>query len=93
MSPLIELTRFSKKFGAVPVLQDVDLSVREGEVVVILGPSGCGKSTLLRCLNGLNSAMPGSTALPVRTCRPTPIGAKCGNRSAWCFRATTCSRT
>lgn len=53
MSALIELTGFSKKFGAVPVLQDVDLSVREGEVVVILGPSGCGKSTLLRCLNGL----------------------------------------
>lgn len=53
MSALIELTRFSKNFGSVPVLQDVDLSVREGEVVVILGPSGCGKSTLLRCLNGL----------------------------------------
>ncbi len=53
MSALIELTRFSKNFGSAPVLQDVDLSVREGEVVVILGPSGCGKSTLLRCLNGL----------------------------------------
>ena len=53
MSALIELTGFSKNFGSVPVLHDVDLSVREGEVVVILGPSGCGKSTLLRCLNGL----------------------------------------
>jgi polar amino acid transport system ATP-binding protein len=53
MSALIELIGFSKKFGTTAVLQDIDLSVREGEVVVILGPSGCGKSTLLRCLNGL----------------------------------------
>ncbi|MFJ3483102.1 amino acid ABC transporter ATP-binding protein [Pseudomonas sp. NPDC090202] len=59
MSALIELTGFSKRFGAEPVLRDVDLSVREGEVVVILGPSGCGKSTLLRCLNGLESGHAG----------------------------------
>lgn len=59
MSALIELSGFSKRFGDVPVLQDVDLSVREGEVLVILGPSGCGKSTLLRCLNGLESGHAG----------------------------------
>jgi polar amino acid transport system ATP-binding protein len=53
MSALIELAGFSKNFGSTKVLQDIDLKVREGEVVVILGPSGCGKSTLLRCLNGL----------------------------------------
>ncbi|MBF8659584.1 MULTISPECIES: amino acid ABC transporter ATP-binding protein [Pseudomonas] len=53
MTALIELAGFSKNFGSNPVLNDIDLSVREGEVVVILGPSGCGKSTLLRCLNGL----------------------------------------
>lgn len=53
MTALIELAGFSKNFGSNPVLKDIDLSVREGEVVVILGPSGCGKSTLLRCLNGL----------------------------------------
>ncbi|OCR25157.1 glutamine ABC transporter ATP-binding protein [Pseudomonas syringae] len=53
MSALIELAGFSKNFGATPVLQDIDLQVAEGEVLVILGPSGCGKSTLLRCLNGL----------------------------------------
>jgi energy-coupling factor transporter ATP-binding protein EcfA2 len=34
-------------------LKDVDLEVREGEVVLLAGPSGCGKSTLLRCINGL----------------------------------------
>ncbi|MEQ7918600.1 amino acid ABC transporter ATP-binding protein [Xanthomonas sp. WHRI 1810A] len=59
MSALIELSGFSKSFGSVPVLQDIDLSVREGEVVVILGPSGCGKSTLLRCLNGLELGQAG----------------------------------
>ncbi|MBF8674779.1 amino acid ABC transporter ATP-binding protein [Pseudomonas fulva] len=53
MTALIELAGFSKNFGSNPVLKAIDLSVREGEVVVILGPSGCGKSTLLRCLNGL----------------------------------------
>ncbi|RMO56490.1 Glutamine/glutamate ABC transporter, ATP-binding protein, partial [Pseudomonas syringae pv. aptata] len=60
MSTLIELSGFSKNFGDTPVLRDIDLSVKEGEVVVILGPSGCGKSTLLRCLNGLELGHAGS---------------------------------
>ena len=60
MSALIELAGFSKNFGATPVLQDIDLQVAEGEVLVILGPSGCGKSTLLRCLNGLELGHAGS---------------------------------
>lgn len=59
MSALIELSGFNKRFGDVPVLQDIDLRVKEGEVLVILGPSGCGKSTLLRCLNGLESGHAG----------------------------------
>ncbi|MFY1663379.1 amino acid ABC transporter ATP-binding protein [Pseudomonas sp. Pseu.R1] len=59
MSALIELSGFSKRFGDALVLQDVDLRVKEGEVLVILGPSGCGKSTLLRCLNGLESGHAG----------------------------------
>ncbi|MDE1167753.1 MAG: amino acid ABC transporter ATP-binding protein [Pseudomonas sp.] len=53
MSALIELSGFNKNFGATPVLRDINLTVQQGEVVVVLGPSGCGKSTLLRCLNGL----------------------------------------
>jgi polar amino acid transport system ATP-binding protein len=42
-----------KTFGKVPALRGVDLTIKRGEVVVIIGPSGCGKSTLLRCLNHL----------------------------------------
>ncbi|PPA29123.1 glutamine ABC transporter ATP-binding protein [Aeromonas jandaei] len=53
MTPLLELGSVSKQFGPNLVLDRISLSVRAGEVIVILGPSGCGKSTLLRILNGL----------------------------------------
>ena len=42
-----------KRFGHLTVLNDVNLSVRRGHVVVIIGPSGSGKTTLLRCINHL----------------------------------------
>src|ERR1700674_1108635 len=42
-----------KRFGSMTVLNGVDLSVKRGQVVVIIGPSGSGKTTLLRCLNHL----------------------------------------
>ncbi|WP_421328384.1 amino acid ABC transporter ATP-binding protein [Aeromonas veronii] len=53
MTPLLELGSVTKQFGPNLVLDRISLSVRAGEVIVILGPSGCGKSTLLRTLNGL----------------------------------------
>lgn len=45
---MVELKNIRKKLGGVDILNGVDLSVEEGEVVVILGPSGSGKTTLLR---------------------------------------------
>jgi polar amino acid transport system permease protein len=48
-----EAIRIEKQFPGRIALAGVDLSVRPGEVVVVIGPSGCGKTTLLRCLNGL----------------------------------------
>ena len=50
-------------FGAVDVLRDVNLDVREGEFVCILGPSGCGKSTLLNIVAGFISPSSGNVTI------------------------------
>lgn len=59
MSELLKVTHLHKEFGSNVVLKDINLSVKKGEVVVIIGPSGCGKSTFLRCLNGLEDIQGG----------------------------------
>ena len=48
---MIEVKGLCKKFGDVPVLDGLDITVNRGDKVVLVGPSGCGKSTFLRCLN------------------------------------------
>lgn len=57
---IIEIRHAKKSFGEKEVLKDINLSVREGEVVSIIGPSGSGKSTLLRCATFLEK-MDGGT--------------------------------
>lgn len=59
MSDLVKVKHLHKEFGNNVVLKDINLSVKRGEVVVIIGPSGCGKSTFLRCLNGLETIQNG----------------------------------
>ena len=50
---MIKFSDLNKWFGTHHVLQDINLEVAKGEVVVVCGPSGSGKSTLIRCVNGL----------------------------------------
>jgi polar amino acid transport system ATP-binding protein len=52
---LLEIKNLQKSFGDLKVLKDVNMSIEEGEVLVIIGPSGSGKSTFLRCLNLLET--------------------------------------
>lgn len=59
MSAIISAQGVNKYFGALHVLKDIDLDVRQGEVLCIIGPSGSGKSTFLRCINQLEQISSG----------------------------------
>ena len=59
----VELKNINKRFGAVEVIKDLDLSVADGSFCALLGPSGCGKSTLLRMIAGLESVSAGSVQI------------------------------
>jgi glutamate transport system ATP-binding protein len=61
--PLVQLSGVNKWFGELHVLQDIDLSIARGEVVVVIGPSGSGKSTLCRTINRLESIQQGEITI------------------------------
>jgi glutamate transport system ATP-binding protein len=61
--PLVVLDHVDKHFGALHVLQDINLSIDRGEVVVVIGPSGSGKSTLCRAINRLETIDSGSISI------------------------------
>ncbi len=68
-TPVIELRHVDKHYGQLHVLKDINLSVKKGEVVVIIGPSGSGKSTLCRTINRMETINSGEilidgTAIP-----------------------------
>ncbi len=63
MTAMIELIDVHKSFGHLNVLCGVDLTVKKGEVVVVIGPSGSGKSTMLRCINGLEPIQKGKVII------------------------------
>ncbi|MBS6555258.1 MAG: amino acid ABC transporter ATP-binding protein [Collinsella stercoris] len=60
---MIEIHGLNKYFGDLHVLKDIDLTVAEGEKVVIIGPSGSGKSTLIRCVDYLEEPTSGEVII------------------------------
>ncbi|MFJ7157958.1 amino acid ABC transporter ATP-binding protein [Streptomyces sp. NPDC101118] len=60
---LVVLSNVNKHFGALHVLQDINLSIARGEVVVVIGPSGSGKSTLCRTINRLETIDSGTITI------------------------------
>ncbi len=59
----LELKGVKKSFGAVNVIHDMTLEVRDGELIVFVGPSGCGKSTMLRMIAGLETLTQGQISI------------------------------
>ncbi|MGW7364985.1 amino acid ABC transporter ATP-binding protein [Streptomyces sp. NPDC054841] len=70
---LVVLSDVNKHFGALHVLQDINLTIHRGEVVVVIGPSGGGKSTLCRAINRLETIDSGEIAIDGR---PLPAEGK-----------------
>jgi len=62
----IDIAEIRKSYGPVPVLHGIDLSIHDGEFVVLVGPSGCGKSTLLRMIAGLEDISAGEIRIDGR---------------------------
>jgi multiple sugar transport system ATP-binding protein len=87
----VVLTGLSKVFhGGTVALDHVDLTVADGEFMVLVGPSGCGKSTLLRVIAGLEDATEGTVSIGgVVVDRLSPRNVT----SRWCSRTTPSTRT
>ncbi|MFM0290301.1 ABC transporter ATP-binding protein [Paraburkholderia megapolitana] len=68
----VAFEQVQKSFGAVQVLKQIDLTVRDGEFLVLVGPSGCGKSTLLRALAGLEGVTRGRILIDGRVVNNLP---------------------
>ena len=58
-TPILTVKNLHKNFGNLEVLKGFNLTVNEGETIVIIGPSGGGKSTFLRCINNLETYQSG----------------------------------
>ena len=64
--PMLQIVSLGKRFGENSVLRDINLDVREGELVFVIGPSGSGKSTMLRCCNRLEQPSEGQIIIDGR---------------------------
>jgi len=90
MAPAVELDGVTKRYGDTAAVDDVSLSVREGEFFTLVGPSGCGKTTTLRLIAGFEEP----TAGTIRFSGESVAG--CLRRTGtWASssRTTRCSRT
>jgi len=63
MAPILEINNLFKSYGSVEILKDINVSIEQGDFLVLVGPSGCGKSTLLNCIAGLEPITKGKLSI------------------------------
>lgn len=70
---MLELKHIRKSFDGVTILEDINLTIGDGEIVSILGPSGCGKTTLLNLILGITDADSGQMVFQGRDITRVPM--------------------
>ncbi len=65
--PILSIENLDKSFGSIKILKDINVSIQQGEFLVLVGPSGCGKSTLLNCIAGLEETTGGDIKIGGRS--------------------------
>lgn len=93
MADMVKVEHLKKNFGDLEVLKDINLTVAEGEKLVIIGPSGSGKSTFIRCINHLEEPTSGTISIA-----GTPVTKKnrlemAKNILPWYSSSSTCIHT
>jgi multiple sugar transport system ATP-binding protein len=68
----VTFTSVSKRYGSVSIIEDLNLHIRDHELMVLVGPSGCGKSTALRMIAGLEEISAGTIAIGARVVNTLP---------------------
>lgn len=81
-TPIVQFKQVVKKFGDHTILNGVDLTIHQGEVVVVIGPSGSGKSTFLRCINALETIQGGDLIVGDHSVKSSPEGLRALRREA-----------
>jgi len=92
--PILTIKNLTKKYGDNVVFQNINLTVNEGDTIVIIGPSGTGKSTLLRCVNLLTYANEGQIWLDdMEITAKDATRIECASTLEWFFRTFCCLTT
>lgn len=86
----IVLDNITKKFGSVVAVDQVSLTVNDGEFFALLGPSGCGKTTTLRMIAGLE--LPNDGTISIGDREVTGLAPR-EPMWRWCFKTMRCTRT